>query len=290
MPKEELECAQKYFFCTSNIVDIKSNDIVVGRYSMLPYYDEVESNINILGAKLINSYKQHLYIADLGAYVNELGEDITPKTWSELCDVNTNEAPFILKGQTNSKKNLWNTHCYAKTFEDAKKVYYRLSEDTFISQQKIYIRKYIPLVSLGTSITGMPFAKEFRFFVLNKKIISGGFYWSPFIEDIIEQGYAVPDISEVPEDFLNEVIWRVGNNCNFYGIDVAQDVNGKWWVIELNEGQCMGLSANEPEIFYKALYDNLIDDKSGSLYNTVKVGNLVVKELDLNDIKLAIII
>lgn len=261
MPDEELIEAQKYFFCTNHIVDIKPNDLVVGRYSVLPFYNEQSENIEILGGKLVNSYKQHLYVADLGAYVNDLGEDMTPRTWSELSHVNPDQAPFVLKGQTNSKKHMWQTHMFANTFEDAKKVYSRLMEDNMIGEQRIYIRKYLPLVQLGKAVTGLPFTKEFRVFVYNGKVVSKGFYWSALNEDISAQGYEIPSVSDIPEDFLGECIWRIGKNCNFYTIDVAQDITGKWWVIELNDGNMAGLSEIPPSEFYKNLYELMSESK-----------------------------
>jgi hypothetical protein len=80
---------------------------------------------------------------------------------------------------------------------------------------------------LGESIGGCPITKEFRFFVYKGKILSGGFYWDAFADDVLEQGGQVPDISEVPEGFLERAVERVAHRVPFVVLDVAQGVDGK---------------------------------------------------------------
>ena len=73
--------------------------------------------------------------------------------------------------------------------------------------------------------------------------------WQNYIDDI---GFT-PDHNEVPREFLQEVIEAVGDQCNFYTIDVGQMQNGQWIVIELNDGQFAGLSCNDPFKLYEGL-------------------------------------
>lgn len=112
--EEEFNIASKYITCYESRVDIQPNDLVIGRYSVLPYYQELERDVEKLGAKLINSYKQHRYVADINNWYGDL-IDFTPKTWMRPADVPHNEkGSFVLKGETNSKKFLWHTHMFAK--------------------------------------------------------------------------------------------------------------------------------------------------------------------------------
>ena len=83
----------------------------------------------------------------------------------------------------------------------------------------------------------MPVTKEFRFFVAYGKILCGDYYWQNYIDDLPE----VPKVSDVPIDFLQKVIDRIGNKSNFYVIDVGQRQAGNCIVIELNDGQQAGL-------------------------------------------------
>lgn len=244
---EELLAAKKYFHCTNLLTNIQPNQLVIGRYSLLPFYFDQESEIKNIGSQLINNYNQHLYIADLQNYVQDLGE-LTPKTWLNLYDL-PEEGPFILKGATNSRKADWKTAMFAADKKAAIDVHGELSRDSLIGSQNIYIRQYIPLVKYMDGINGMPVTKEFRFFIVYGQIICGDYYWSNYVDDLATK----PLASEVPLDFLDKVITRVGDQSNFYTIDVGQTLTGDWIVIELNEGQQAGLSCNDPDIFYANL-------------------------------------
>lgn len=245
----ELGALNSYFDVYQNRAKIPRNSTVVGRYSVLPYYTELEEELKFNSSKLINSWHEHRYVADLGSYIEDL-QDLTPQTWLDLSETPRNGGPFVLKGETNSKKHQWHTHMFAQTWEDAMHVQMRLTEDSLIGQQRIYVRKYVPLMRLGTTLTGLPITKEFRFFVLYNTVVGSGFYWDAFQHDIVEQGGKIPTVDEVPQTFIDEVIDRVRNKVPFYVFDCAQDENGRWWVIELNDGQMSGLSGIDSMTLY----------------------------------------
>lgn len=245
--REEQEHANWFFKCTNRRPEIQKDDLVIGRYSLWPFYADQAKDIDYVGARLINDYNQHLYIADLGNYVMDLGR-LTPRTWRDLVDL-PEKGPFVLKGETNSRKANWKRDMFAPDKRTAIEIANRLADDSLIGHQKIYIRQYVPLVKYMDGINGMPVTKEFRFFVAYGHLLSGGYYWQNYVDDL---GF-IPDPNEVPREFLQEVIEAVGENSNFYTIDVGQTETGEWIVIELNEGQQAGLSCNDP---YK-LYMNL---------------------------------
>lgn len=247
---EELSAAEKHFRCTDLRPEIKSGDLVIPRYSFYPFYADQEKDLNYVGAKVINTYSQHLYASDLINYVFDLG-DLTPKTWFRLQDIPEN-GPFILKGQTNSRKNKWNTHMFARDKKEAIQVHSRLMDDALIGDQNICIRQFIPLMNYGVSIGGCPIAKEFRFFVGYGKILAGYYYWSNHIDQI---GFT-PDPLEVPAVFLEKIISIVGEKINFYVVDVAQTQTGEWIVIELNCGTSSGIpDESNADVLYKNLYE-----------------------------------
>lgn len=245
--KEELEAASWFFTCTDRRPSIQEGDLVVGRYSLWPFYADQAKDIEYVGAKLINNYHQHLYIADLGNYVVDL-ERLTPRTWRSLEDL-PEKGPFVLKGETNSRKHNWLRDMYAETKTDAIMIANRLADDSLLGHQKLYIRQYVPLVKYLDGVNGMPVTKEFRFFVAYGQLLCGGYYWQNYIDDI----GCSPSPEEVPREFLQDVIERVGDNSNFYTIDVGQTVSGEWIVIELNDGQQAGLSCVDPFKLYQLL-------------------------------------
>lgn len=247
MDKEEYEAASKHFLRTSLLTDIKKGDFVIPRYSLFPFAADQLREIESVGARAINDYSQFLYTADLQNWAYDL-EGLTPKTWDRLEDL-PEIGPFVLKGETNSRKSNWNRDMYATTKVEAIQVHSRLCDDTLIGQQKIYIRQYVPLVSYLTGIGGIPISKEFRFFVAYGQVICGAYYWQNYAADL----ETIPSVKEVPAKFLQQVIDRIGDRNNFYVMDVAQAQNGEWLVIEINAGEQSGLSCIEPEALYSGL-------------------------------------
>lgn len=254
---EELEAAKKSLFCTNSRLDIGKDDLVIGRYSVLPFYKEQEEDIIRLGGRLINTYYQHQWIADLGCWAGREGalEGLTPPalTLNEYA-ASSLKGPFVLKGATNSKKHHWKTHMFASTREDVGVVAGRLMSDGLIGgQQEIYVRPFELLHTFSIGLNGLPITKEFRFFGYKGQVVSGGFYWASHREELLDGGVPESELDQVqvPEDFLAAVVERVKPHADFFAVDVAQKSNGDWIVVEVNDGQMAGLSCNDPEILYR---------------------------------------
>ena len=261
--RSEGASAGGHFQCLNSRVLCK-DALVIARYSALPEYQELERDLRYLNSTLINSYQQHLYIADLQNWYYDL-QDLTPRTWSDgNFHLVPEEGPFVLKGATNSRKYSWDTHMWAKNKREAIEVHTRLCEDGLIGNQGVYIRRYVPLETLMVGLRGLPITREYRFFVYKRQILSGGFYWSSHTYELSTMNVDV-DPNEVPREFLQKVISKIQNTeiCEpptFYVIDVAKTTSGEWIVIELNDGQMSGLSENSAETLYSNLWKCLLSD------------------------------
>ena len=198
---------------------------------------------------MINSHKEHVYVANLRNWYTHL-VDFTPRTWFYLDQI-PEKGPFVLKGATNSRKHQWTSHMYAENKHEAVEVFTRLAADGLVGHQPIYVREYVPLRKLCDPVSSwaVPVSEEYRFFVLDGQIVAGGFYWESHLDMIEEE----VDPSFVPREFLQEVIKRVKDFVRFFVVDVARTEKGDWVVIELNDGQQSGLSAIDPDVFYKNL-------------------------------------
>jgi hypothetical protein len=249
----EYEVASRYFDVVESRTQVKPGDTVVCRYSCLPYYNELERDIHNLGGTMLTTYHQHRYVADLRCWYQDL-EHLTPKTWFSLADVTADPypGPYCLKGATNSKKNLWRTHMFARDKVDLREAYFRLMHDPMIAEQGVYFREYEPLVQYGISLSGIPVAKEFRFFVFRGQVVASGYYWSSHLD--LFPNEQPPAVSEVPQEFIQQVIKAVGDSIPFWVFDCAQKQTGDWIVVELNDGQMSGLSCIEPEELYAKLF------------------------------------
>jgi hypothetical protein len=248
--RPDKETEDEYQVCQKNIETYTSrtavppNSLVIGRYSVLPFYKELDTDLTANGSHLINSYSEHVWIADLQQWYPYF-EDITPKTWFSLYDALQNEGPYVVKGQTNSKKFEWDTHMYAEDKNKLREVYMRCMDDSLLGSQSVYVRQYIPLKRLATGLRGLPISNEHRTFFLDGQPIASGFYWSNYFEDVKD------NIVNPPTDFLLEIGSRL--KARFVVADVAQTESGDWTLVELNDGQMSGLSEVNTETLYREL-------------------------------------
>ena len=259
--KEEYPSALQWFPIYEQRTHIPKGSLVVPRYSALPFYKELEEDVKILGSKLLNTYNQHNYAADIINWYSDL-EHLTFPTWILDSYFPDNvKGPFVLKGRTNSKKDKWNTHMFAKNKQEAIKVLNNLRDDEFIEPQGIVLRQYVPLVKLFEDpINKMPVTMEYRFFCLDGKILSSGFYWVNFAEEV---GGLIPKTTpEGAIKLVEQALKIVEDKIRFVVIDVAlkAGTNNDWVIVELNDGQQSGISMNDPEELYKNLYQMLISD------------------------------
>jgi hypothetical protein len=255
--EDELSAIERHFgYAVTSRVNLCNGDLVIPRYSFLPFGEELENDCKVLGARLINTYAQHRYVADLSAWYPDL-EDFTPKTYFTLQDAIDDDSfhgSYVLKGETNSRKNQWKTSCFASNLSGIMPVYHNLANDSLIGQQSIYVRQFEPFTTYDYAINDQPITKEFRVFVLNGQVIGKGFYWTNYPE-VIEQYH--PDPNDIPEAWLAEVIDRVKDRIPFFVVDVAERNDGVWRVVELNCGTMSGLSGVCADTLYSGLLRGL---------------------------------
>lgn len=248
---DEVEVARKYGSVVDNRCSCE-NSLVIGRYSVLPFYKELEDDLKRHGSKLINSYEQHKWIADFHYY--EYIQQYTPKTWRVNDFYQAPEGKYVVKGLTNSRKFQWNTHMFADSKKRALEICSQLTnDDLLIAQQGIMFREYIPLLTYERGINDLPFTNEWRFFFYEDQILSFGYYWS-----IAEsQG----KISDLAIKFAQKIAGIASKHAKFFVVDIAQTQEGHWIVIEMNDGQMSGLSENNPHALYSNLFKALTKDR-----------------------------
>ena len=257
--EQEGEIAAKYFPITYNRTTCK-DQLVIGRYSCLPYYKELEEDLQFNGCRLINTYKEHRWIADF-EYYDDL-RIYTPESWREkhfyLCDY---PGPFIVKGLTNSRKHQFNTHMYAETRQQALRVASELHNDMLIGEQEIVMRKYVPLKTFEVGINGIRFTNEWRFFYLKDMRLSYGYYWSS-ADDL-----SLPYMDSEGLALADKVAQIASKHATFFALDIAEKEAGGWTLVEVNDGQCSGLSENCPKTLYYNLSETLKLMMGSPLYN-----------------------
>lgn len=251
----EYENCSKYFEITEYRSAAKENAIIIGRYSVLPFYNELEKELRLRNSRLINSFYQHKYIADVINWADTELKGLTPKTWTEWSNLPDNKS-FIVKGRTNSRKSQWATHMFCESKKDVPSVAMKLLDDTLIGEQGIVVREYERLNIFGYSpINGMPISNEWRTFWLvqgNKvHLLCYGYYWSNYPEYAkiasIKNGLEVAERAAI----------NLKDKANFFVLDIAEKENGEWIVIEVNDGQMSGLSSIDSNLLYSKMLEVL---------------------------------
>ena len=261
MMRERFAEEDEFLICSDYLETVKSrilktqNKIVMGRYSVLPYYEEVQQDVEHQNCELIHDGRAHRWIADITAWALGPLAPFTPATytsWSNLPEYKS----YILKGLTNSRKNNWATHMFAKTREDVPSVAMRLLDDSYIREQGIVVREYVPLKQLDIGINGLPITNEWRTFWMCDKygsrleMLAKGFYWKATHPEVADKA----TFDQAAQNLLNQVARIVAaNGPRFFVLDVGQKEDGSWILIEVNDGQMSGLAGVDAHDLYSAI-------------------------------------
>jgi len=250
--EDECATAAKHLPVVKYRSSIEPQSLVVGRYSVLPFYKELEEELHLKGSALINSYQEHKFIADVMEWgsVGGVLEGLTPRTWTEWGHLP--EGQYVVKGRTNSRKHKWNTHMYAPTKAAIPVVAQRLYDDAFIGDQGLVVREYFPLRKLDEGLNGLPITNEWRTFWLVVDgapcLLTHGFYWASHPE-VAQQAKFTDQAYQVAES----AACRLAEHATFFVLDLAQREDGRWIVVEVNDGQMSGLSLCSAERLYSSL-------------------------------------
>lgn len=240
----ELEAARPYWTVEHDRARCR-DQFVVGRYSVLPYYDALEDDLLEQGCRLVNTHAQHRWIANFDYYA--VFRDVTPESWSEDEFSSAPEGAFVLKGRSSSFKHHWSELMFAVDKADALPKAAVLRERQVIAQQGLLFRRFVPLQAFGRTESGLPISNEWRFFFVRERLIAYGFYWARLAPTVS------PAMDAVGIAFARQCAVRVAGHAVFFVVDIARTVDGQWILIELNDGQTSGLAAIDADRFYRDL-------------------------------------
>lgn len=229
------------------VSDIPAGSLVFPRFRSIPFGDLLEREIQAHGSVLVNSFREHRLVADSFSWVGLLdGSDglpaLTPRQY-RLEDIpGLPEGEWFVKGETNSLKDLWLEACYAPTTKDLVRVTGRILQDNITGSQSIVVKPFQKYRQLTAGVTGQPVFHERRVFILDGQVMSEGFYWSSFVDEIGDIDYERARF----EQAVTDAVGRVKHVARFIVIDFAEYEDGSWGVVELNDGCMSGLSENDP--------------------------------------------
>lgn len=252
--KYELRHAEKYFRIEESRVCCR-DALVVGRYSTLPFYHELDRDLRILGSRLVNSVEEHKWITSFAYY--EALKQFTPETWDDSnIHTCTHEGPFVVKGKMSSKKQRWDTQMFAESKRKAIALADKLKEDSEIREQGVVYRKFVPLKTYEVGVHGLPHTNEWRFFFLRDRLLSYGYYWS--LADCVAEA----ELNPAGHRLAQKLADIVANYATFYTLDVAETNSGDWILIEINDGQMAAPSENDLDELYGNLSRELSKNRA----------------------------
>jgi len=144
------------------------------------------------------------------------------------------DSPAIVKDYVKSRKHEWFGACFLPSASDTANVrritenFLKLQEDAL--EGGLVYRKYVPFRSVGLhSKSKLPLVREYRVFVVGGQVALVSRYWG---EGAYEE--APPDLS--PFLPLLPVF-----QSPFYALDIAEGEDGRWWIVEINDGGAAGI-------------------------------------------------
>lgn len=255
---EEQTYAAEHLPLTTNRIECPAGSLVIGRYSVEPFYEDLNLELGKNGSTLINTTSQHKWANNFD-YYPILARD-TPQSWTESeFDASTHSGPFVVKGQTYSRKHEWDTKMFAPDRPKAMALAEELKQDGLLRSQRIIFREYIPLREFKRTQRGLPISNEWRIFYLGSIRLCYGYYWSEYSPP--EDGLPTEALQ-----FADRTAVRLSSGINFFVLDIAQKADGGWIVIELNDAQMCGLAGASA----RELYQNLARHLPGWASNAPK--------------------
>lgn len=249
--------------------DQKKNLSVYRGWVVKPqYYQELSQGVR---GTLLNSCDQFMWSYDFPKWYQAL-ESETPQSWvypskevvesgidmiaAEMCNKagEIGPKPLIVKDYIKSRKAEWWDAAYiadARVVGDIKRClanFFQLMGREYYGG--LVFRQFLPLIKIGDHpATAMPLPVEFRVWFVYGKVMSIMPYWN----DVL----SYPEKFEwPPQSWLSEIGDKL--QSSFVALDIAQDVKGRWWVIEVNDGGMAGYPRTvKPEKFYGLLMQAL---------------------------------
>jgi hypothetical protein len=232
------------------------------------YYKEM---VQVVSGKILTGLEDYMWTRNFPDWYNVLGCIETPASITFTADqvvtlglvaiaeevsnkLRLSPQSLILKDYLKSRKHEWFDACFIKDASDTADVI-RVMTNFFNLQGRdfyggLVFRRFLELKKLGIHPkSGMPLPIEFRTFFINQEPLVTSMYWNNDIP--------YPDGVELPpQDWLVEIGKKM--KASFVALDIAQDVDGIWWVIEVNDGGTAGYPDNlDSNEFYSLLHKSL---------------------------------
>ncbi|MFP2961398.1 ATP-grasp domain-containing protein [Myxococcus sp. 1LA] len=240
----------RFFACRRPYVLPESME-VIARVGVWDDYAERFRELADAGLRLVHTPEQHLLATELPHWYPKL-TDLTPRSvwFDERPDSETVERllgwPVFVKGERQTSRHRKSLSIIEgpEQFRQAMEAY---AKDPILHWQRVVCRELRPLRRVEEGAPDrIPSSFEFRTFWWKGELVGWGPYWwqgTPYTMTPEEQREAL--------GLGREVARRMA--VPFLVVDVAQEVSGRWIVIECNDGQESGYAGISPFALWQAI-------------------------------------
>ena len=231
-------------------------DTVEGVVARVGAFDDYEARYEALraeGITLLHSPAEHVRASTLPGWYPLL-KGLTPKSvWFDDAPSAAEVEgalgwPVFIKGarQTNRHRRSTSIARSAAEFEAVMRAW---ADDPVLNWQQVVCREYVELRPVeDPDPDRIPSSFEFRFFCWRGEPVGAGRYWWQGVD------YAVTERERLDaQRIAREAALRV--SVPFVVVDVAQAIDGRWLVIECNDGQESGYAGASPFGLWQRIVD-----------------------------------
>lgn len=211
--------------------------VAIARMGAAPDYGARYRDLEALGITLIHTPEVYERTSLLPCWY-PLIEGLTPESWwfDALPSVAQIEArlsyPIFIKGERQTNKHSRDQSIIMDRAQ-LERVLAQWSREPILSWQRLVCREYLKLRPVSEDLGGgLPHVYELRTFWWRGQCVGMGPYWSTMRDPITAQERA--DVLALGAQVCQRL------DATFLVVDVAQTQEGRWVVIECNDGQDSG--------------------------------------------------
>jgi ATP-grasp domain, R2K clade family 3 len=128
-----------------------------------------------------------------------------------------------------------------------KRVVEEFFKSDYRSRGRVIVRKLVKLKHSRYTAEGFPLGREYRVFLLNDRVVGHGYYW--------EGADPLKELSKAEEAEVLRLAERAAQRLKvpFIAVDVGQQEDESWTVIEVNDAQFAGTSQIPALLLWNAI-------------------------------------
>lgn len=158
-----------------------------------------------------------------------LGEGSMPQQWRET---GTRLGfPVFVRGAARSRKQAGWKACVAENEDELQGLVEGMFALPYRARGRVIVRHLVPLRYNRHSDEGFRLGREYRVFLLNEQVMGYGYYWEGWDE--------LRDLSAEEEEVMLSLALEAARRVRapFLAVDVGQQEDGNWTVIEVGDAQ-----------------------------------------------------